>query len=218
MKIKNEKQMILRSVFGALGFAVTGIVLGGILDSQMIIFDGLYSFISLGLSLLSLWALGKVKKKEKIKLSILGKQKKMNVSTLVVFIKYAVILIIVVGSLLTAVAAFFEGGRDTSMNYALIYAVISTIACYGVYVLLRNPSKNKNTPLLRAEAHQWLMDTWASFGVLVGFALGFIMSLIPATTFLVPYMDPFMVVVVSVFFIRTPIKEIQKNYIQLQKG
>ncbi|NBG89315.1 cation transporter [Isachenkonia alkalipeptolytica] len=218
MNVKNEKQLIVGSVLGALGFAVTGMILGTILDSQMIIFDGLYSFISLGLSMLSLWALGKVRKKEKIRLSLFGREKNMNVDTLVVFIKYTVILILVTGSLLTAVTALFDGGRETSMNYALIYAVISTIACYGVYVLLRNPSKKTHTPLLQAEAHQWLMDTWASLGVLVGFALGFILSLIPATAFLVPYMDPFMVVVVSVYFIRIPVKEIQKNFSQLQKG
>ncbi len=218
MNTKIEKKLIVLSVFGALGFAIAGIILGRMLDSQMIIFDGLYSFISLGLSMLSLWAMGKVSKKERIKLSLLGRQKIMEVDTAVVLIKYSVILIIVAGSLLGAVTALFDGGRNTSLNYALLYSIISTIVCYGVYVILRNPSKKKNSPLLRAEAHQWLMDTWASLGVLVGFALGFILSLIPATSFLVPYMDPFMVVIVSLYFIRIPIKEIRKTYIQIQNG
>jgi predicted Co/Zn/Cd cation transporter (cation efflux family) len=215
MKIKNEKQLIISSILGALGFALGGIILGNMVDSQMIIFDGLYSFISLGLSMLSLWAMGSVSKHKNIQLFKSGKPITVKVDTAVVFIKYSVILFIVTGSLITAISALLDGGRNTSLNYALLYSIISTIACYGVYVMLRNPSKKKNSALLRAEAHQWLMDTWASLGVLVGFIIGFILSLIPAASFLVPYTDPFMVVLVSLYFIRIPIKEIRKNYLQL---
>lgn len=217
MNINNERQLITSSVIGALGFAITGIVLGRVVDSQMIIFDGLYSFISLGLSMLSLWAVEKARQKKKLHLVFRGKEKKINVDILVVFIKYTVILVIVAGSLITAVTALFNGGRDTSMSYALLYALISTFACYSFYALLRSSLRDSNTPLVRAEAHQWLMDTWASLGVLLGFTLGFVFSLMPATSFLVPYMDPFMVVLVSVYFIRIPVMEIQKNYLHLHK-
>jgi len=215
MKIKNEKQLIISSILGAFGFALGGIILGSMVDSQMIIFDGLYSFISLGLSMLSLWAMGSVSKHRNIQLFKSGKPITVKVDTAVVFIKYSVILFIVIGSLITAISALLDGGRNTSLNYALLYSIISTIACYGVYVMLRNHSKKKNSALLRAEAHQWLMDTWASLGVLVGFIIGFILSLIPAASFLVPYTDPFMVVLVSLYFIRIPIKEIRNNYLQL---
>lgn len=215
MKIKNEKQLIISSILGALGFALGGIILGSMVDSQMIIFDGLYSFISLGLSMLSLWAMGSVSKHKNIQLFKSGKPITVEVDTAVVFIKYSVILFIVTGSLITAISALLDGGRNTSLSYALLYSIISTIACYAVYVMLQNPSKKKNSALLRAEAHQWLMDTWASLGVLVGFIIGFILSLIPAASFLVPYTDPFMVVLVSLYFIRIPIKEIRKNYLQL---
>ncbi len=218
MKTKNEKKLIIRSGFGALGFAIAGIILGKMLSSQMIIFDGLYSLVSLGLSMLSLWALGRVSTQKQINITFFGRKKTMKTDTVVVFIKYSVILVIVTWSLLGAVTALFDGGRIVSLNYAFLYSIISTTACYGIYVMLRGPSKKKLSPLLRAEAHQWLMDTWASFGVLVGFALGFILSLIPATSFLVPYLDPFMVVMVSLYFIRIPMKEIRKNYIQIQKS
>lgn len=216
MKRKNEKKLIICSAFGALGFAITGILLGGIMESQMIIFDGLYSFISVGLSLVSLWAMGRVGVNQKIPVNFMGVEKKLRVDSLVVFFKYVVILIIVMGSLFGAIVALFHGGRDTAINYALLYAVVSTVVCYGVYAMLRYPSKSKKSPLLKAEAHQWLMDTWASLGVLVGFVMGVILSLIPATSFLVPYMDPIMVVIVSLYFIRVPIKEIRKTYDLIQ--
>lgn len=53
-KMKSEKNMLTLSAIGALFFAVLGVAWGVIIDSSMIIFDGLYSLISLFLSVLAI--------------------------------------------------------------------------------------------------------------------------------------------------------------------
>ena len=62
MKIENK--MLKLSVLGALFFALFGIAWGWAIDSDMIIFDGLYSFISLLLSMLSLFISNFMNKKD----------------------------------------------------------------------------------------------------------------------------------------------------------
>ena len=52
--MKSEKNMLTLSAIGALFFAVLGVAWGVIIDSSMIIFDGLYSLISLFLSVLAI--------------------------------------------------------------------------------------------------------------------------------------------------------------------
>ena len=52
--MKSEKNMLALSAIGALFFAVLGVAWGIIIDSSMIIFDGLYSLISLFLSVLAI--------------------------------------------------------------------------------------------------------------------------------------------------------------------
>lgn len=49
--MKNEKQLLAVSVYGALAFAVIATVWGIVVHSQIILFDGVYSFISVILSL-----------------------------------------------------------------------------------------------------------------------------------------------------------------------
>ena len=52
--MKSEKNTLMLSAFGALFFAILGVVWGIVIDSSMIVFDGLYSLISLFLSILAI--------------------------------------------------------------------------------------------------------------------------------------------------------------------
>src|SRR4051812_49924532 len=52
-----ERRLLLVSVWASAGFAVGSSVWGLLSGSAMIVFDGLYSFVSIGLSLLAVLAL-----------------------------------------------------------------------------------------------------------------------------------------------------------------
>jgi predicted Co/Zn/Cd cation transporter (cation efflux family) len=52
-----ERKVLLVSIWATLFFAVLGVVFGVLSESSIIIFDGVYSLVSLGLSLLSLLVL-----------------------------------------------------------------------------------------------------------------------------------------------------------------
>jgi len=85
----------------------------------------------------------------------------------------------------------------------MLYAVISIAICLGCWLYLK--IRGRGMPdLVQAESEQWLIDTVVSAAVLVSFLISYLITDTELDQ-LVPYMDPGMVVLVSVFFIRVPL-------------
>ena len=204
-KQQDDQRILLISVIAAIIFAVAGIVWGLILSSQIILFDGLYSLISVALSLLSLYSVSYMKKKDWRKYPF-GKE---MIQPLVIIVKYSVILILVIASLIAAIFSLFTGGREILLNSALVYSIFASFACYVVYFWLKRKEAKGSSGLVTAEKNQWMMDTYISFGVLLGFALAKGMTQIDSLVKFVPYADPAMVTIVSIVFIKVPFLEIK---------
>lgn len=201
--LSREQTLLKISVYGALVFAISGIVVGLLSGAQMILFDGLYSLISLSLSVFSLLA-SRFMNKVDLHNYPFGKDK---IEPLVILIKYFVILILVIGSFLSAVVALFAGGRDIELTLAVIYSVIGTLLCVGITYYIKKEAKTVKSGLLQAEGNQWFMDSLVSVGVLFGFILSLLLLISETTAFIVPYVDPIMVILVSIYFVQVPVSE-----------
>lgn len=204
---KIERNLLVYSVYAAAVFSISGVIIGFLVKSQIILFDGIYSLISVALSLLSL-AAAKFMSKNDWKQFPFGKT---EIEPLVIIFKYTIILILVVVSFSGAFISLFRGGRNVQVDIAFIYSIIGTIGCYGLYTLLRKKSKDIHSGLLEAEANQWLMDTLVSTAVLIAFFIAVIFKRIPFLVPVVAYLDPVMVMLVSFYFIRLPLMEITNS-------
>lgn len=205
--IRPENKLLKFSLYSAVLFAVSGMVLGFVTNSQTIMFDGMYSVISVILSGISI-ATSKFKCKNDTKKYPFGKD---TVEPLVIMLKYGIIIILVLASLGSAIYSLFNGGREIYMDAALLYAVLSTVGCYAVYKYIAKCSVKKNSNLLTAESTQWLMDALVSGGVLLGFILAFGAKQSSLFNFILPYIDPLMVILVSFYFIKVPVCQIRKS-------
>ncbi|RKD71152.1 cation diffusion facilitator family transporter [Sinobaca qinghaiensis] len=205
MKFK-ESTLLGLSVSGALLFSIMGIIWGIAASSQMILFDGLYSFISLGLSGMSISAYYFMKK-ENLKQFQYGKE---SIEPLIVSFKALIITLLCIGAAVSSIYTLWHGGRDIALGSALVYAVVSTILCGGVYGVIRSRKAEENSSFLQAESAQWLMDTLLSAGVLGGFMFAFLLQ---AAGFhaVLPYVDPFMVLIISVYFLKMPYRLLRSN-------
>ncbi|WP_051412042.1 cation diffusion facilitator family transporter [Halonatronum saccharophilum] len=201
---KTETNLLKVSIYSALFFSITSFLLGIILNSQLLVFDGLYSLISVFLSYLSLVAIKFIKKTD-YELFPFGKS---VIEPLVIIIKYFLIILLVISSLVTAIMSILEGGRDVVLGPALIYTIFGVIGCFVTYKYLYGGGKSLNSNIVISEANQWYMDTLVSLGVLVGFFIAVISQLIDQLNPIIPYIDPIMVILFSVYFIKIPIEEI----------
>lgn len=176
-----------------------GLVLGLMVGSLVIVFDGVYSLVSLLLTLLSLAA------SRYIQAPSAGRFPfgKAMIEPIVIVVKASVILAIVSYSLYSAVTAMFSGGREVNASIATIFGIINVLGCSYAWWYIARKSKQFSSGLINAETKQWQMDTLLSLAVTVGFVVAWAMTLTPYAELNV-YADPAMMILMSFYFIKVP--------------
>lgn len=190
------------SILATAFFAVLGVVFGVISESSIIIFDGVYSLISVGLSALSLLVLKHVESEEDDHRFPFGKA---HFEPLLIVFKSLALIGMCLFSATNAVSDLMSGGREVSPGPAIIYAIITTLGCIIITLYIQRKNVQCASNLLSAEKNQWLGDSLLSLGVLVGFTSAY--ALVESDFhWLVPYMDPAMVIIASGLFILLPLR------------
>lgn len=195
----NEKRILSFSALLASGFAGGGLVLGLLVGSLVIVFDGVYSLVSLLLTLLSLAVSRYIERPSQSQFPF----GKAILEPVVIAIKGSVILLVVSYSLYSAVQAMFSGGREVDASIATLFGVVNVVGCGYGWWYIANKSKRFSSGLIQAEATQWQMDTLLSVAVTLGFIAAWLVSLSPYAGYAV-YADPMMMILMSFYFIKVP--------------
>ncbi|MEF1228654.1 cation transporter, partial [Vibrio fortis] len=162
---QNENRVLMFSALLASGFALGGLALGLIVGSLVIVFDGVYSLISLLLTLLSLAASKYINRPSDSNFPF----GRAIIEPIVIAFKAAVILIVVGYSLYSAVGALMTGGREVDASIATIFGALNVLGCGYAWWYIANKSKSFSSGLIEAESKQWQMDTLLSVAVTAGF-------------------------------------------------
>lgn len=202
-----EKNMLKLSALGGLFFAVLGIVWGISIKSSMIMFDGLYSLISLCLTVLAMWITEYINKNDFKKFPF----GKVVLEPITVALMSIVLILMCSINFIDAFQEILLGGNTVDTDLALGYSLISSIGCGIVYYIMNKKGKSLSSDILSAESNQWLMDTILSVAVLGGFiiSLGLQMT---QFAYLSKYIDPLMVIITSSIFVKIPIETLVKSF------
>lgn len=195
----NEKRILTFSALLASGFAGGGLVLGLLVGSLVIVFDGVYSLVSLLLTLLSLAVSRFIERPAKRQFPF-GKS---VLEPIVIAVKGSVILAIVAYSLYSAVTSLFTGGREVDIGIATLFGAVNVIGCGYAWWHIAKKSKRFSSGLIEAETKQWQMDTLLSVAVTLGFIAAWLITLSPLSQYAV-YADPMMMLLMSFYFIKVP--------------
>ncbi|MFD2202898.1 cation diffusion facilitator family transporter [Shivajiella indica] len=196
----HERRLLKISVYGALFFALMAIIWGVFENSKIILFDGIYSLISVGLSIISLITASFMKEQDFERFPY-GKE---MIEPIIILGKFLVITILCLFSFFSGFSTILSGGQDVNATSGVLYSLIATVGCFVVYYFLKRKHNNNHSGLVEAESQQWLMDTYLSLAVLAGFLFSFALGY-TKFEFLQPYTDPLMVVIVSGYFLKVPI-------------
>jgi len=188
------------SVWMGVFFAVLGLSWGLAIQSGVILFDGIYSGFSIILSMLSILALRLINQPDDDTFQF----GRMAFEPLVVAFKSIVIIGVCVYGIVTSAVVILHGGStSTSSKLGMLYALVSIAACLFSWYHLR--AKGAGMPdLVQAESELWLMDSVFSGVVLASFLVSDLLSRTQLHG-VVPYIDPGIVVLASVYFIRVPL-------------
>jgi cation diffusion facilitator family transporter len=193
-----DARALLVSTWASVAFAVGSLAWGLALGSQLIVFDGLYSFASVGLSLLAVLALRMAGK---------GADERYPWGRevwepLAIVVKAAALGALCGYAAVSAIGELLRGGREIAQGWAVLYALLATGAGAAVTFYLRRRARH-GSDLLRAEAAEWYGDTVLSIGVLGGFLVAWGLA-VTGHAALARYVDPGMVAVISLVFLRVP--------------
>ena len=211
--MKVEQNMLKFSAAGGLFFAILGIGWGLAISSDMIMFDGVYSLISLFLAMVAIFMANYIEKKDDGKFPF-GKG---MLEPITVAFKSLVLIIMCSMTLLNAIKELFNGGNQIDTNSALGYSLVSSIGCAIVFIIMNKKGKKLSSDILKAESNQWLMDTVLSVAVLIGFIISIIMYK-TSLAYLTKYVDPFMVVMSASLFLRVPIVTLIGSFKEIVNG
>jgi cation diffusion facilitator family transporter len=204
-KSVRDQRLLMFSIAASAGFAVLASVWGILSGSSMIVFDGLYSFVSIGLSVLAVLAL---------RFSRRGADERFPwgrdaAEPFVVVIKAATLGALCAYAAVGGIVDIVNGGREIAVGSAVVYAVVATLGGLAVGLVLRRATRD-GSDLVRAEAAEWVGDTLLSVGVLIGFLVAYAL-LAAGRDDLAAYVDPVMVTLVSLAFLWVPIKLIASS-------
>jgi cation diffusion facilitator family transporter len=192
-----DQRLLLLSVWVSAGFAVVSSVWGILSGSSMIVFDGLYSFASVGLSVLAVMALRFARRGADDRFPW-GRE---AAEPVVVIVKAGILAALCAYAAVQGIADIVAGGRDVEVGWAIAYAALATVVGLIVGVVLR---RGRGSDLVKAEAAEWLGDALLSLLVLVGFVVALVLVR-SGRPDLAAYVDPAMVVLGSVAFLKVPV-------------
>ena len=117
-------------------------------------------------------------------------------------------------ALIGALDALFGGGRAIAPGMATAYGVFAASICWALAVITHKRADKSGSPLLKADAENWLVNGAISSAVLIAFISIFIVRITRFAAF-VPYIDPLLVLTVVVISISVPVRMAWRSLMEL---
>ncbi len=145
---------------------VLGVASGLVTNSQAIIFDGMYSFVDVVPTVVSLLV---------VKLIARGTTHRFqygfwHLEPLVAVLRDAILAIACVYAGIDALNSLTSGGQEVHYGRAALWAGILCVIGLAMTWLLSRRAKALNSPMLRLDARSWLVSAFLSLALLICFA------------------------------------------------
>lgn len=205
-----ERKLIKLSIVTGSALTLWAIVVGVMGDSKSIIFDALFSMVGISLSGVSLLVNNFIRKPDDDNLPFGRSQ----FEPFAITVQSSVIIFLCLYSLATSLIDLINGGKKVELGIALPYLVFSIIGCFILWLYFKRQAAKLKSEYVRIESTEWQLDAILSFGVLCVLSMGYFLEN-TELAYLIPYLDPSMVVLISILFLRIPARTFWKNIREL---
>jgi cation diffusion facilitator family transporter len=195
-----EQNALKLSIRVTLLIGVAGVLSGLLTRSQAIIFDGIYSFVDVLITLLSL-IISQLIAREGSRRFQYGY---FHLEPLVTTIGGAILSIACIYAGVTAVSNIMSGGHTVSYGKAAVWASVVSLCGSGMYVYIDKRSRELHSSLLALDARSWLVTAALSVALLAGFILAALLNRTSLQAW-VPYLDPIMLLLIAVAVLPVPL-------------
>jgi predicted Co/Zn/Cd cation transporter (cation efflux family) len=206
-----ERRALLVSMAATTALGALGVVWGILAGSQIVLFDGMYAIVGIGLTWLSLHASRLVSGGPTARYPF-GRE---ALTPLVVTIQAVALLATCIYGSVAALLTIVAGGSDVTAASALAYGVVSLVAATVVWMRLR--ARAARSELLAAEATAWRAGAALGLAMVVAFGVVLALEHTDARDW-GHYADPALVIVASALLVPTPLRMIRTTLVELLEG
>jgi cation diffusion facilitator family transporter len=209
-KIEAERRGLQLSILGSVFMAVLGLVFAALTDSRAVLLDGLFSLIGAAVGVVAMRVAVLVRRADddRFHFGYAAYEPMLNLT------KGLLIGFVSLIAAWASVESLLAGGREIRGALAVVYALIAAVGCLAISWSQRRLAGRTNSPLLEVDAKNWLIDGLMSGAVAVGFVLVVLLEGTP-WSWMTPYADPVVVLVLVGFSLPIPIAIIRSNWSQL---
>ncbi len=167
MSANAEQRTLKFSIALTVFLGVLGVASGLVTNSQAIIFDGMYSFVDVVPTVVSLLV---------VKLIARGTSHRFqygfwHLEPLVAVLRDAILAVACIYAAIDAIKALTSGGHEVEYGRAALWAGILCVIGFAMTLFLRRRAKTLQSPMLEVDARSWVVSTFLSLGLLIGFAI-----------------------------------------------
>ncbi len=212
--MRNEQNILKASITVTIAVAAFGIAFGIVSGSSSIAFDGAYSMMDAGMSLLALVvarlitgyatdAMRPSRLRDRFSVGF------WHLEPIVLGANGMLLMGVSAYALITAIGKLLAGGNTLLFDYAIIYAVVTLVVCIAMASYGTWANRTARSEFVALDVTAWLMSAGITAALLVAFTGG---QLIEGTRFewLTPYIDPAVLALVCLVLIPMPIATVRR--------
>lgn len=212
--LSDERGILRISVLVTFVISSLGIGFGLISGSFSIVFDGVYSLVDAGMSLLSLVVANLIafhavsgnlarKLRERFSMGF------WHLEPMVLALNGMLLMGVAIYALVNAVSSLLEGGRNLQFGWAIVYAAITVTVCVCIAIVETRANRGVGSAFVRLDVKGWIMSAGITAALLVAFSLGYAIQG-TGWQWLSPYIDPAVLALVCVLIIPLPVSTVRR--------
>lgn len=205
---KSSKELLAlkMSLAGTVLLTSLGVGYGLYVGSNAILLDGMFSLLSMGMTGLSLYTAYLVAKPDDRQFQF----GYAHIEPLINVVNGLLILLTCIFAFISGVQSIVNGGHDIVLEHALVYAVISTLCCFSIYLIETYIARSEQSELVRVDSQEWLVDGILSAAILVGFIIVILLDQFGYSRWNA-YVDPILVSALAIAASVLPVKVLRRN-------
>jgi cation diffusion facilitator family transporter len=200
MQASTEQGTLKFSIALTVSLGAIGVASGLVTNSQAIIFDGMYSFVDVVPTVVSLLV---------VKLIARGTSHRFqygywHLEPLVAVLRDSILVVACIYAAIDAVQALASEGHVVEYGRAALWAGILCIIGLAMTLFLSQRAKALQSPMLELDARSWAVSACLSLALLIGFAMAMALAGTPLQRW-VPYLDAIALLGMAVTMLPMPL-------------
>ena len=207
---KIEQRALKVSMVSIIFFILLAFLFSYLTKSDSIFFDGVYSLISFGIAIVTLWVSRVAERPddERFHFGYTRFEPLLNV------FKSLFILLSCGYALSEAIHTLRGGGNVVDLGLAIIYSAVAAAGGLVIGLYMKKTARRIKSGLLELEAMEWMVDSFLSAGILGGFLIAWALSFTPLDHW-IPFVDPVLLILIALLALPAPLRALWSNFREL---